>query len=66
MNNVTDYPLLVFVCSFFMLWLSARIGVSVLSKRRKLYEETRGDFNIISGATLPCSVSSSNSLSRWH
>jgi hypothetical protein len=52
MNNVMDYPLLVFVFSFFVLWLSARVGASVLSKGRKLYEEMRGDFNIILGATL--------------
>jgi hypothetical protein len=30
MNNLTNYPLLVFALAFFGLWLSARIGSSLL------------------------------------
>ena len=52
MNNVTDYPLLVFVLSFFVLWLSARIGASFLRRQRKLEEDVREDFGVILAATL--------------
>ena len=52
MNNVTDYPLLVFVLSFFVLWLSARIGASVLQKQQKLEEDMREDFGVILATTL--------------
>ena len=36
MNYATDYPLLVFVLSFFVLWLSVQIGASFLKRQRKL------------------------------
>jgi len=49
MNTVTDYPLLVLVLSFFVLWLSARIGSSI---RRRPGEDIRDDFGVIQGATL--------------
>jgi hypothetical protein len=35
MNNLTNYPLLVFALAFFGLWLSARIGSSFLKRQRK-------------------------------
>jgi hypothetical protein len=52
MNNVTHYPLLVFVLSFIALWLSARIGWSFLRRQRILEEELREDFGFILAATL--------------
>ena len=52
MNNVTNNPLLVFVFSFFVLWLSARIGALVLRMQRKLAEEIHEDFGVILAATL--------------
>ena len=52
MNNLMDYPLLVFVVSFFAMWLSAQIGASVLKTRRNLEEEVREDFGVILAATL--------------
>jgi hypothetical protein len=52
MNNVTNNPLLVFVFSFFVLWLSARVGVSVLRRQRKPAEEMHEDFGVILAATL--------------
>lgn len=52
MNNATDYPLLVFVLSFLVLWPSARIGASFLGRLRKLEEDIRGDFGVILAATL--------------
>jgi hypothetical protein len=51
-NNAMDYPLLVFLVSFFLLWLSARSGASFLRTQRKLEEATREDFSIILAATL--------------
>ncbi|MFZ0929753.1 MAG: hypothetical protein WAN11_14195 [Syntrophobacteraceae bacterium] len=52
MNNATDYPLLVFVLSFFVLSLSALIGASFLKRQRKLEEDIRDDFGVIQAATL--------------
>lgn len=49
--NLTNYPLLVFVISFVVLWLSALIGNSLL-KLRPLEEEERHEFDIIQAATL--------------
>jgi hypothetical protein len=52
MNNITDYPPLVLAVAFFALWLSSRIGSSILKKRRKLEEDMREDFGVIQSATL--------------
>jgi hypothetical protein len=52
MNNPTEYPLLVFVLSFFVLWLSARIGASFLRRRRKSGEDIHEDLGVILAATL--------------
>ena len=47
-----DFPLVVFAISFVLLWLSARIGATVLRRRRELEESARDDFGVILGATL--------------
>jgi len=52
MNNPTDYPLLVFVLSFLVLWLSERIGASFLRRRWKQEEDLQEDFSVILAATL--------------
>jgi hypothetical protein len=52
MNSATDHPLLVFVLSFFVLWLSTWIGASVLKRKRTLEDEVREDFGVILAATL--------------
>jgi len=52
MINIKDYPLLLFVLSFFVLWLSVRIGVFFRRRQPKLEEDTSGDFGVIIGATL--------------
>jgi hypothetical protein len=52
MNSVTEYPLLVFVVFFFVLWLATRIGAGVLRRRRNLEQEVREDFDVILAATL--------------
>jgi hypothetical protein len=52
MNSVMDYPLLVFVVSFFVLWASTRIGAGVLKRRRSLEQDVREDFDVILAATL--------------
>ena len=53
MNNLNDYPLLVFALAFFALWLSARIGsFSFLKRQRNLEEDVREDFGVILTATL--------------
>jgi hypothetical protein len=50
MSDVTEYPLLVFVVSFFVLWVSTRIGTR--ARRRNLEQEVREDFGVILAATL--------------
>jgi hypothetical protein len=52
MIKVSDYPLLVFVISFFLLSISTRIGANFLRRLRKWDESKREDFSIIMGATL--------------
>jgi hypothetical protein len=51
MNDFIDHPPLVFVVSFFVLWLSTRIGVGLL-KKRNLEHDVREDFGVILAATL--------------
>ena len=52
MTNIMDYPLLVFVLSFFGLSLSAWIGRSFAKRRQPLEGEAREGFGVIQGATL--------------
>jgi len=52
MNNLMDYPLLVLVVTFLVLWLSTGIGAWILEKRRTLQQAVREDFGVILGATL--------------
>jgi len=52
MSNLTDYPLLVFVVSFVVLWLSTQFGAGVLKRWRDLQQDVREDFGVILAATL--------------
>jgi len=52
MINPIDYPLLVFVLSLFVLWLSAWSGASFLRKRRTLKDDVREEFGVVLAATL--------------
>ena len=52
MPNLMNFPLLVFVVSFFVLWLSARAGVFVHERRGSLDEQAREDFGVVLAATL--------------
>jgi hypothetical protein len=52
MIKVSDYPLLVFVISFFFLSHSVPIGANLLRKSRRPDESVHEDFGIILGATL--------------
>jgi hypothetical protein len=49
--NIFDYPLLVFVLTFFTLWLST-VGASLFKRWRKPEETAREDFGVILAATL--------------
>jgi len=55
MNGVLDHPLLLFVLSFFMLWLSTRFGALVLRRWIKFDPSARNDFSIILTTTLTLS-----------
>jgi len=52
MINPMDYPLLVFVLSFAALWVSSRLGVLIIEKRRPLEEDMRHDLGVVLTATL--------------
>ena len=52
MEIATDFPLFVFVLSFFVLSLSVLSGASFLRRRRKLDEDKRQDLGVILAATL--------------
>ena len=47
-----NYPTLIFVVSFFMLWLATWMGGRLGQRQKDLKEEMLPDFNIILGATL--------------
>jgi hypothetical protein len=52
MNNVTDFPVLVFVISLVLQWSSARIGAMLAKRRGDLGADAREDFGVIQAATL--------------
>jgi len=52
MQTLFDYPALVFIISFVAMWLSARVGASVLRRFRTIDEDARDDFSVIQAATL--------------
>ena len=53
MNDLTHYPVIVFVLAFLVLWLAARIGWSLMRKKPTLDEELREDFGrILAGRAL--------------
>ena len=52
MNDLTHYPVLVFVLSFLVLWLAAWIGWLLMRKKRALDEELREDFGRILAGML--------------
>src|SRR5580704_5511481 len=51
MNNLTKFPSLVFITSFAVLWISARLGV-FFRRRSNLDEDVRHDLDLIVAATL--------------
>jgi hypothetical protein len=50
--HIAKYPLLVFILSFFVLILSARLGALYRKSRRLTESDTQGDFDVVLGATL--------------
>lgn len=52
MTNMVDFPLLVFVLSLVILWLSAQIGAFVGKRVRPLEEIERADSAVVLAATL--------------
>ncbi|MFM0220558.1 bestrophin-like domain [Paraburkholderia dipogonis] len=52
MQLILDNPPFVFILSFVLLWLSARIGAALLRRFRKIEDEAREDFGVIQAATL--------------
>ena len=52
MDNVTHYPVIVFVLSFLVLWLAARIGWFLMRKKPILDEDLREDFGRILAGML--------------
>jgi hypothetical protein len=52
MNNPLNFPLVVFVISFVVLWASALIGIFLRSRLGELDDVTRQDFSVVRGATL--------------
>jgi hypothetical protein len=52
MSNLMQHPLLVFALSFITMWVSARIGWSVLRRKYTLDEQIREDYGFILAAAL--------------
>src|SRR5437867_3401184 len=52
MNNIVNFPLLIFTFSFIALWLSALIGAFCRKKLRPLDKDQQEDFGVIQAAAL--------------
>jgi hypothetical protein len=52
MPNILNHPELVFIVSFALMWLSARIGATLLRRFRKIEGDAHDDFSVIQAATL--------------
>jgi hypothetical protein len=52
MNDEVNYPLILFIASFLVLWLSAWVGSSILRRKRSAEAGLLEDFGVILGATL--------------
>ena len=52
MTNLWNYPTLIFLITFFLLWLAAWAGGKASHRRQDLVEEMRPDFGVILAATL--------------
>ncbi len=50
--NLLNFPLLILVITFFLLWIAAWAGARVSQRRKKLSEELRPDFGTILAASL--------------
>jgi hypothetical protein len=50
--DILNYPLVVFVVSFLLLWLAAWVGGRVSQRRRDLVDEVRPDYGTVLAATL--------------
>jgi hypothetical protein len=52
MNFLLEFPRILFVVSFIVMWLAARIGVFAHYRRGTLADDVREDFGVIQAATL--------------
>jgi hypothetical protein len=52
MDNLAKYPVAVFALSFFVMWLSARIGLSFRSRKPNLAEDARQELDLIVAGAL--------------
>jgi len=52
MTSIVDFPLLVFVFSFTVLWLSALFGAGSLKRLRPLEKSEQADFAVVQAANL--------------
>ena len=50
--RVLDYPRLIFLVAFVVLWLAAWVGTRMGRRRKDLAEEMRTDFGVVLGTTL--------------
>jgi hypothetical protein len=51
-RNFLDYPALIFIVAFFLLWFAAWVGGRLSQRRRGMAEDERTDFGVILAATL--------------
>jgi hypothetical protein len=52
MDDLFEYPFLVFALSFILMWLAARIGFLFRRRRNNLGEDAYQDFNLVVAGTL--------------
>jgi len=51
-TNLLNYPLVIFVLAFFLLWFASWVGWKVNERRHDLSEDMRADFGVILAASL--------------
>ena len=65
MDNFAKYPVAVLALSFFVMWLSARIGLLFRSRKPNLAEDARQDLDLIVAGALSLLGLIMGFTSRW-
>ena len=60
MSFLVEHPILTFVVTFVVLWLSSRVGSALRLRRADMVEEERGDYAVLLTAMPATSASAAS------